>query len=139
MANPVLPAELHSALPLRCPIEPVDTRSGFQPDAGPAIIWATVTEDPFLIPVSNRQLYTYQKDILQLFGTTDLVGWVLPFDWVDPWPGAGTLTFRFALGGKPRYDPVTPARSVGARYQQILYEVSFRLDWLPWFPPTQVG
>jgi hypothetical protein len=139
MANALLPAELHRALPLRCPLEPVDTRSGFQPDVGPAIQWPMTTDDPFSIQVSGLHLWTYQREILEAFGKTDLVGWALPFDWVEPWPGAGKLTFRFALGGKPRYVPIAPARVVDGRPEQVLYETSFRLDWFPWFPPAQVG
>jgi hypothetical protein len=139
MANALFPAALLGGLPLRSPIEPVDTRSGFQPDVGPAILWPLTTEDPYLIAVSNRYLYTYQRDILEEFGKTDLIGWSQPFDWVEPWPGAGTLTFRFALGGKPRYVPIAPSRTVDGRPEQVLYETSFRLEWFPWYPPAQVG
>lgn len=137
MTNPLLPAALHRALPLRASIEPTDSRVQFQPDVGPAIIWPMTTEDPFTIPVSGIDLFSYQRDILEAFGKTDLVGWALPFDWVEPWPGAGTRVFQFLV--KPRYLPVAPAAERDGRPQQILYETSFTLLWRPWFPPAQVG
>lgn len=136
--NAIYPAALPQSLPLGTPIEPVDTRVTFQSDAGPGQIMPLMTEEPFTLTVSERYLLTsYQRGVLQAFGVTTLVGWALPFDWVDPWPGAGTLSFRWLA--KPSYTPIASAATRAGRPEQVLYRASFRLEWRPWYPPAQVG
>jgi len=139
MPNAVWPADLPQSLPLLAPIQPVDRRGRFEPDAGPAQIWSLETEPVEVIPVEQKpmELTSYERGVLVALVRDDLIGGVLPFDWVDPWPGAGLCTFRFLR--LPVYLPVVPARDIGGRTKQILYQTTFALEWFPWLPPAQIG
>lgn len=139
MANALWPADLPQSLPLLAPIEPVDRRGRFEPDAGPAQVWALETEPVELVAVEQKPMLmtSYQRGVLVAFVRDTLIGGSQPFDWTEPWPGAGLLTFRFSR--LPRYLPTVPAREMNGRAEQITYDVTFTLEWFPWLPPSQVG
>lgn len=141
MADAVWPADLPQALPLLAQIQPVDRRGMFEPDAGPAQIWALDNQPVEIIHVQQRPmvLSSFQRGVLVAFTRDTLLGGTQAFDWVDPWPLAGTMTFRFAKGGLPIYLPTVPARDWGGRVLQITYDTTFTLEWFPWFPASQVG
>ena len=61
------------------------------------------------------------RGVLVSFVRDTLIGGSQPFDWTEPWPGAGLLTFRFQR--LPVFTPVVPARDVAGRAEQITYDV----------------
>jgi len=57
-----------------------------------AVRW---TAAPVIHRLQSFWLSRAQKTALETFGETTLYHWTQVFDWVDPWPSAGTRRFRF--------------------------------------------
>lgn len=135
-----LPADLPQSL-YRVEQQPIDQRVVFEPEIGPGQMWTSVAEDPFTVRCDGGgkwgALTTYQKDVLQSFVRVTLINGTQPFDWADPWPGAGLMRFRFLE--KPTLVDIAPAGERNARTNQALYRASFVLEWRPWYPPSEVG
>lgn len=142
MANPAWPFStgIPKSLPIMAPEAPIDPRAGFQPDAGPGQVWAVTDAVAKTIQIpGDRWIYTSaEKATLETFIQVTLGMGQLPFDWTNPWPAAGVLTFRIAIGGWPQFVPIAPARTIGGVADQILYRVSMTLEWRPWYPPVAV-
>lgn len=141
MANDVWPPGLPQKFPLDFVDEvPVDERIQFQPDQGPPLITTIGIESAVLYEISNWKIRDYQRDLLETFVKTTLSGGVEWFDWTNPWPNAGTLTFGFHT--KPRYRCIAGARlrpeasPSEAPYGQVqrLHATSFTLIRPVWFP-----
>lgn len=83
-------------------------------DAGPAKQRRRYTAA--VRPLTGCQnLTTTQVAALKDFHNTTLLGGTLPFDWADPIPGSGLMSFRFV--SEPSIDRVLSARLYRVMYQ----------------------
>lgn len=121
-------------------VEPVDNRVRFTPDAGPAKL-AVLTSAGVEVYRPGPMLMgeSQYRRLLDVFWVTTLAGGTQPFDWTDPWPGAGTLRFRFR--SKPTRTGVTRPQNLEPRFHtssstnpERLVRVQMELERLPFFP-----
>lgn len=105
---PTWPLSLPQSLPLRSPETrlPNNIRTGM--DVGRPKVRRRSTADIIILEAESTTfvLDEPQKDALVSFWDDDLGGGVLTFTWDDPWPQAGTQTFRIV--DFPVFLPITP-------------------------------
>jgi hypothetical protein len=119
--------------------KPIDGRAMFQPDAGPVHVARQYTAEPRLINVSIRMSQSQWTLLYGTFYKTTLAGGVREFEWSNPWPGAGTVTFRFAEPPSVEWDrkkmnlPAAYLASSTSNPQRTGM-VTLSLIMLPWWP-----
>jgi hypothetical protein len=87
-------------------------------DAGPPKMRRRYTAAPR--PIQGTQnLTTTQVADLKTFHNTTVAGGSLPFDWTDPIPGTGTVSFRFV--SEPELVPVSGS----------MYRASYEFEIMP--------
>lgn len=143
MSNPVWPFSSPSrlaTLPIQVPEKYLDPRVSFPADAGPGQIFALSETMPkvLVIPQGRWFATSAEKATLQTFVETTLSIGRLAFDWTNPWRSAGTLTFRFQVGGLPVFLPIAPPQTRSGIADQLLYSVMTTLEWRTWYPPVAV-
>lgn len=144
MPNPVWPADLPQAWPVRVPVEQQEVRESFDTDVGPGQLTRRSTAAARRHQLPPLTVSESQMAVFWTFYDDTLGGGVLQFDWDDPWPNAGTKTFRFAKGTVPQeVGGLTSPRNLPAEYlagatanPQRLMQIQMTLDELPWWPTT---
>ena len=93
----VWPASLQQSFPLETLEVAGDVRLRTEMDVGTAKLRrrSSGVIRRYQIPADRFIFTNAQKATLETFYETTLAGGTLPFDWTDPWPGAGLKTFRF--------------------------------------------
>lgn len=133
------PSELPSALPIDTDQEAQDLRLRWQPDLGPSKMRRITSAEPVEFKPPPILFSESQVELLEEFYLETLDGGAEPFDWPNPWPGAGVLRFRFATRPTYRWRTmpvnVTPDMIVtGSANPQRLARVALELEWHPWAP-----
>lgn len=99
MPNPVWPVTLPQKFPLGTMEENQDGRIRTEMDTGPPKMRRrfTATIKTYTLPPERFLFTEAQKTSLESFYDNTCQGGTLPFDWPEPYSGAGTLTLRFVL------------------------------------------
>lgn len=125
----------------------VDTRIGFQPDAGPSQVMSIFTRGVKTVTYGIGPLRDYQKDVLDNFVETTLVGGTQFFEWASPAWNNAVFVFRFlTLPTYPLKIPRAVVEAAGSsenagpgyatwtgKIQRTFFS-AFSLARFPWYP-----
>ena len=108
---PTWPGTLPQAFPIGTTEAVQDGRVRSAMDAGPAKLRRrfTAVVRTYTLPAERFVFTDAQKATYETFFTSTLSGGTLEFDWTDPWPSAGTKTFRIV--SPMVWDPFTTTGS----------------------------
>ncbi|MCI0636485.1 MAG: hypothetical protein L0206_21585 [Actinobacteria bacterium] len=125
----------------------VDTRVGFQPDAGPSQVMSIFTRGIKKVTYGIGPLRDYHKDLLDVFVEETLVGGTQFFEWASPAWNSQLLVFKFVA--LPVYQlkihrstisEAASSENAGAGYVtwtgkiQRKWFTLFSLARFPWYP-----
>ena len=105
------PASLPQTFPIGTKEKHQEGRVRSSVDYGPAKLrrrFSAVVKT-YRIPAERFLLTDAQKTTYETFFNSTLSGGTLDFDWTNPWPGAGTITFRIV--SPMEWDPFTTTGS----------------------------
>ncbi|RIL07487.1 MAG: hypothetical protein DCC71_02920 [Proteobacteria bacterium] len=132
------PSELPQSFPVDSDEVPVDQRLRWQPDLGPSKVRAITTAEPVDLEPPPFLFSAAQWDLFEAFYRETLGRGAEPFDWLNPWPGAGVVRLRVkSRAVKRRTSPVNVSADMlpaGAANPQQLLRVALAFEWLPWAP-----
>lgn len=132
------PAQLPQKWPLESDSDPRDTRQKFDGFGGPARYYSEFTAAEIAHKIPPLTISEAQWNVLWNWFTATLGRGIKPFEWADPYAGAGTKTFMFVK--PPRLQRHTPRIDVPLAYRAGqpnplgLVSVVLDLEEWPWYP-----
>lgn len=132
------PAQLPQKWPLESEEEPRDPRQRFDGFGGPPRYYNEFTAAETVHRIPPLTISEAQRTVLETFFRTTLNNGTDPFEWTDPYAGAGTKTFQFK--SRPKYQRHTPRVDLPSEYRAgssnplAILSVVLELEEWPWYP-----